>query len=130
MGDKNRFISNTNPFFHAYISNSYVNFCQFLTIKRFWIVRCVQIVGRFNYTLLHQRTKGSRKKRKKIAQKVSYNGTYIRWLLRNRCARKEQFILSDMFNAFDHIASRFCFVVTPDFGTGLWFFMIFFLKKI
>ena len=27
-------------------------------------------------------------------------GTYIRWLLRNRCARKEQSLIIDLFEAF------------------------------
>ena len=31
------------------------------------------------------------------------HGTYIRWELRNRWARKEQYLLIDLVKAFDHI---------------------------
>ena len=31
----------------------------------------------------------------------AHHGTCIRWKLRNRCAREEQFLLFDLFKAFD-----------------------------
>ena len=31
-----------------------------------------------------------------------YHGTYIRWWLRNRCARKQQSLLFDLFRAYDY----------------------------
>ena len=33
------------------------------------------------------------------------HGTYIRWLLIKRCARKAQYLLYDLFKAFDYIES-------------------------
>ena len=33
------------------------------------------------------------------------NGTYVRWLLIKRCARKAQYLLFDLFKAFDYIES-------------------------
>ena len=34
-------------------------------------------------------------------------GTYIRWYLRNRCARKEQSLLFDLFKAFDNFKANY-----------------------
>ena len=39
-------------------------------------------------------------------------GAYIKWYIRNRCAGKEQFLLFDLFKAFDYILG---------FTTGIYF---------
>ena len=39
----------------------------------------------------------------RLSRRERQRGTYIRWVFRNRCARKEQALLFDLFKAFDEI---------------------------
>ena len=44
---------------------------------------------------------------KKVEERWNHHGAYIRWLLTNRCARKEQYPLFDLVKAFDLIENSY-----------------------